>query len=46
MQRATEKAARFDARWGRYLDGFTDFIAGKPTDELAPKAQVPATGTG
>ena len=41
-----EKAKRFDARWGRYLDGITDFIAGKPTDELPPKAQVPATGTG
>ena len=46
MQRATDKARHFDARWGRYLDAVSDFIAGKPSDELKPKAQVPATGTG
>ena len=47
LQRAHAKAEVFDARWGRYIDGVTDFIAGKPTDELAKKkAQVPATGTG
>ena len=45
-QRAEAKAEAFDARWGHYLDGISDFIAGKPSDELAPKAQVPATGTG
>ncbi len=47
LQKAHAKAEVFDARWGRYIDGVTDFIAGKPTDELAKKkAQVPATGTG
>jgi hypothetical protein len=46
LQRAHDKAAAFDRRWGRYLDAITDFIAGKPSDELPPKAQLPATGTG
>ena len=46
MQRAEEKAKAFDARWGRYLDAISDFIAGKPTDERRPEGQLPATGTG
>jgi hypothetical protein len=55
MARAEAKAKRFDARWGRYLDGVSDFIAGKPNDELRrmsptppspPTPQAPATGTG
>jgi hypothetical protein len=46
MRRAEQKAKRFDGRWGRYLDGITDFIAGKPSDELPPRVQAPATGTG
>jgi hypothetical protein len=46
MQRAEAKAQAFDSRWGRYLDAVTDFIAGKPNDQLPPKDQVPVTGTG
>jgi hypothetical protein len=46
MDTAVARAARFDRRYGRIVDWIGDFIAGKPTDELAPKAQAPATGTG
>jgi hypothetical protein len=45
LQRAQAKADAFDARWGRYLDGISDFIAGKPTDRLKTKAKAQATGT-
>jgi hypothetical protein len=46
LDRAEDKAARFDARWGRSVDFVSDFIAGKPSDELPPRVQAPATGPG
>ena len=33
--RAARRVARHDARWGPYTAWITDFVAGKPTDEVA-----------
>jgi hypothetical protein len=57
MVASRERAARWDARFGRRFDAISDFIAGKPSDELrAERAarrrvaeqppQAPATGAG
>jgi len=53
MAKATQRAQRFEARWGRYFDAVSDFVAGKPTEaELAERVklrgedQAPAAATG
>jgi hypothetical protein len=46
LARAQQRADAFDARWGRYLAGVGDFIAGKPSEHLPSRDQLPATGTG
>ena len=48
---ARSRPQRFDARWGRYFDGVSDFVAGKPTEAELPARKLledrrrrPATG--
>jgi hypothetical protein len=43
--RAVARAHAFDRRYGRLTGYLGDFIAGRPTDELAARRQAPATGT-